>query len=185
MVDEVFAHRLGMIPLNVDPGLLEMKENPNDQATDRNTVVFKLQVDCRENLLAPRDRTDPAVLYHNSEVLASHLLWVPQGEQAEMFAGRQPAPTIPETVLVKMRPGQGVDMEMHAVKGLGKDHAKFSPVGTFAQDLSPLTLPQTVVSGLVQRRRVIGYYRTSFWMKQIPYHPILQLASRIASHLGS
>ena len=25
MVDEVFAHRLGMIPLNVDPALLEMK----------------------------------------------------------------------------------------------------------------------------------------------------------------
>ena len=32
-----------------------------------------------------------------------------------------------------MRPGQGVEMEMHAVKGFGKDHAKFSPaVGTFA-----------------------------------------------------
>jgi DNA-directed RNA polymerase I and III subunit RPAC1 len=27
-------------------------------------------------------------------------------------------------------------MEMHAVKGLGKDHAKFSPVGTFATVLS-------------------------------------------------
>lgn len=140
MVDEVFAHRLGMIPLNVDPALLEMKENPSDQATDRNTIVFKLKVDCTRNLLAPRDCTDSAVLYDNSEVLARDLQWDPQGEQLEIFAGRPPAPTIPETVLVKMRPGQGVEMEMHAVKGLGKDHAKFSPVGTFAHGLllSPL-----------------------------------------------
>ena len=140
MVDEVFAHRLGMIPLNVDPALLEMKENTNDQATDRNTIVFKLKVDCTRNLLAPRDCTDPAVLYYNSEVLARDLQWDPQGEQVEIFAKRPPAPTIPETVLVKLRPGQGVEMEMHGVKGLGKDHAKFSPVGTFVHGLllSPL-----------------------------------------------
>jgi DNA-directed RNA polymerase I and III subunit RPAC1 len=40
VVDEVFLHRLGLIPLNVDPAMLEMKENPNDQATDRNAIVF-------------------------------------------------------------------------------------------------------------------------------------------------
>lgn len=187
MVDEVFAHRLGMIPLNVDPALIEMKENSSDQATDRNTIVFKLKVDCTRNLLAPRDCTDPAALYNSSEVLARDLQWEPQGEQLEIFAKRPPAPTIPETVLVKMRPGQGVEMEMHAVKGLGKDHAKFSPVGTFAHGPSPLTLSyaQTVESGLVQQRRAIGYYHTSFWTKQIPYHPNLQPVSRIASHPGS
>jgi DNA-directed RNA polymerase I and III subunit RPAC1 len=135
MVDEVFSHRLGMIPLNVDPALIDMKENPSDQATDRNTIVFKLKVDCTPNLLAPRDCTDPADLYCNSEVLARDLQWDPQGEQLEIFARRPPAATIPETVLVKMRPGQGVEMEMHAVKGLGKDHAKFSPVGTLAHGL--------------------------------------------------
>ena len=147
MVDEVFAHRLGMVPLNVDPALLEIKENPSDQATDRNTIVFKLKVDCTRNLLAPRDCTDSAVLYNNSEVLAQDLRWEPQGEQLEIFAKRPPAPTIPETVLVKMRPGQGVEMEMHAVKGLGKDHAKFSPVGTFAYGLlhSPLLKRQNPV----------------------------------------
>jgi DNA-directed RNA polymerases I and III subunit RPAC1 len=130
MVDEVFSHRLGLIPLNVDPTLLEMKASPNDQATDRNTIVFKLQVECTRNTAAPRDSTDPAALYYNSEVLAGNLQWIPQGEQAEVFAACPPAPTIPETVLVKLRPGQAIEMEMHAVKGVGKDHAKFSPVGT-------------------------------------------------------
>jgi len=131
MVDEVFSHRLGLIPLNVDPTLLDMKESPSDQATDRNTIVFKLQIECSRNNAAPRDTTDPAALYHNSEVLAGHLQWIPQGEQAEVFSARPPAPTIPATVLVKLRPGQAIEMEMHAVKGLGKDHAKFSPVGTW------------------------------------------------------
>lgn len=28
-----------------------------------------------------------------------------------------------------MRPGQEIHAFMHAVKGIGKDHAKFSPVG--------------------------------------------------------
>jgi DNA-directed RNA polymerase I and III subunit RPAC1 len=139
MVDEVFSHRLGMIPLNVDPALLETKVSSSDQATDRNTVVFKLQIECTRNNSAPRDSTDPAVLYNNSEVLAAHLQWIAQGEQGEVFAARPPAPTIPETVLVKLRPGQAIEMEMHAVKGLGKDHAKFSPVGTFSllESLSP------------------------------------------------
>jgi DNA-directed RNA polymerase I and III subunit RPAC1 len=160
MVDEVFSHRLGMIPLNVDPALLEIKDNLSDQATDRNTIVFKLQIECTRNNSAPRDSTDPAVLYNNSEVLAAYLQWVPQGEQAEVFAARPPAPTIPEVVLVKLRPGQSVEMEMHAVKGLGKDHAKFSPVGTFSLQV-PFLFPPNVEFWL-QQRQVIGYYRTSF-----------------------
>ena len=46
-----------------------------------------------------------------------------------MYADNPPAPTNPNIVLAKLRPGQAVEMEMHAVKGVGKDHAKFSPVG--------------------------------------------------------
>jgi len=137
MVDEVFSHRLGLIPLNVDPALLEMKESPSNQATDRNTVVFKLHIECTRDTAAPRDCTDPSVLYNNSEVRAGHLQWVTQGEQAEVFAARPPAPTIPETVLVKLRPGQAIEIEMHAVKGLGRDHAKFSPVATASYRLLP------------------------------------------------
>lgn len=56
--------------------------------------------------------------------------WKPAGEQEDVFARKPPAPTNPNIVLTKLRPGQGVEMELHAVKGVGKDHAKFSPVGT-------------------------------------------------------
>lgn len=36
-----------------------------------------------------------------------------------------------------MRPGQEIDLKMHCVKGIGKDHAKFSPVATAAYRLLP------------------------------------------------
>lgn len=107
-----------------------MTSDPADQATDRNTLVFHLDVKCERIKPAPKDTTDPAKLYTNSEVLSSQLKWKPQGvEQPVVFAESKPAPTNPNIVLVKLRPGQEVEMEMHAVKGVGKDHAKFSPVG--------------------------------------------------------
>lgn len=34
-----------------------------------------------------------------------------------------------DILVCKMRPGQEIHAFMHAVKGIGKDHAKFSPVG--------------------------------------------------------
>jgi len=173
MVDEVFSHRLGLIPLNVDPALLEVKSSSNDQATDRNTIVFKLQIECTRNTAAPRDSTDPAVLYHNSAVLARDLQWIPQGEQAEVFAARPPASTIPETVLVKLRPGQAIEMETHAVKGVGKDHAKFSPAGTYSSSSSPLVLPEKRESGAAT-----ASYRL------LP-HVILDEANLIPPHLAT
>jgi DNA-directed RNA polymerase I and III subunit RPAC1 len=106
------------------------QQHVTDQATDRNTLVFRLAVACTRNKLAPNvSTTKPEELYTNSEVLSSHLQWEPQGEQAVVYADNPPAPTNPNIVLVKLRPGQEVEMEMHAVKGVGKDHAKFSPVG--------------------------------------------------------
>jgi DNA-directed RNA polymerase I and III subunit RPAC1 len=38
---------------------------------------------------------------------------------------------------VKMRPGQKIQLSMHAMKGIGQDHAKFSPVATASYRLMP------------------------------------------------
>ena len=43
----------------------------------------------------------------------------------------------PDILLAKMRPGQCMDLEMHAIKGVGADHAKFSPVATATYRLLP------------------------------------------------
>ncbi|KAF9524735.1 DNA-directed RNA polymerase [Crepidotus variabilis] len=150
IVDEVLAHRIGLIPLNVDPALMEMR-GPDDQPTDRNTLVFKIKLECERvpkakgsKASAPSDGPssdilgpDPSKLYINHTLLSSHLEWTPAGLQSEVFASNPPAPTNPNIVLAKLRPGQCVEMELHAVKGVGKDHAKFSPVATASYRLLP------------------------------------------------
>jgi len=144
--DEVVAQRLGLIPLNVDPDLFEMREL-NDSPTDRNTLVFKLNINCTKNANVPPGTTDPEKLYLNSTVTAGHLEWVPQGEQEDLeaFKLKPPAPTNPNIVIAKLRPGQEMELELHAVKNVGKEHAKWSPVATASYRLLPhITLhPQT------------------------------------------
>jgi DNA-directed RNA polymerase I and III subunit RPAC1 len=93
--------------------------------------VFQVDLTCERNPNAPKGSTKDHELYINHELLSSHLVWVPEGEQEEVFAGKHPAPTNPNIVLAKLRPGQRINLEMHALKGVGKDHAKFCPVGTF------------------------------------------------------
>ena len=46
-----------------------------------------------------------------------------------MFKDSAPAPTNLNILLAKLRPGQEIEMEMHANKGIGAEHAKWSPVG--------------------------------------------------------
>ena len=148
MVDEILAHRLGLIPLTGGPeGLRWMKwwhpgdkENnikPSDR-TDYNTVVFELKVSCTRNPSASRDETDPSIKYINSSVYARDLIYQPQGQQSAKFPSSNPIrPVHPDILITKLRPGQELDLVLHAHKGIGSDHAKFSPVATATYRLLP------------------------------------------------
>ena len=135
---------LSLLPLLVEGGPLTDRcththtrdsTDANESATDQNTIVFKLQVACtrKPDASGSATETEPDKLYDHHEVLSSHLEWQPQGEQENVFTGDHPAPapTNPNIVLAKLRPGQVVDMELHAIKGVGQEHAKWSPVGAF------------------------------------------------------
>lgn len=87
--------------------------------------MLRLQATCER---APKGSAKP---YIHDEVTSGDLVWVPQGEQESVFAGNLPGPTNKNIVLAKLRPGQEVDMELHAIKGVGKEHAKWTPVGAF------------------------------------------------------
>jgi len=134
--DEVLSHRLGLVPLNVNPRLLNMRE-AGETPTDLDTVVFRLNIKCEHNPQAPQNSEDPVVKYINSNVHASDVEWVPQGDQEEMFVDKKPAPTNGNILLAKLRPGQEIELEMHAVKGVGSEHAKWSPVATATYRLMP------------------------------------------------
>lgn len=110
---------------------MDSKMGADAPPTDRNTIVFKIDIACQRNPTAPKGSTNPDELYIDHQLLSRHLTWVPAGEQATVFADCPPGPTNGDIVLTKLRPGQVVNMELHAVKGVGKDHAKFSPVGMF------------------------------------------------------
>ncbi|KAL0947087.1 hypothetical protein HGRIS_013228 [Hohenbuehelia grisea] len=134
IADEVLSHRMGMIPLNIDPALMTMR---SEELTDRDTVVFRVDIECRRNYDAPEGSTKDSELYINHELLSSHLTWIPQGEQATVFRDKSPAPTNPNIVLAKLRPGQEIRMDLHVAKGYGQDHAKFSPVATASYRILP------------------------------------------------
>lgn len=154
--DEVLAARLGLVPLtanlsglnwlkfrrrvpNDDIGDAREEEKKDDGATDTNTVVLKLQIECKWAEGIKEGETDPNKLYVNSNVYARHLVFEPQGSQSKHFPEPDGIvrPVNPDILLAKLRPGQVIDLEMFAVKGIGADHAKFSPVAPATYRLLP------------------------------------------------
>ncbi|KAI9258613.1 DNA-directed RNA polymerase [Helicostylum pulchrum] len=134
--DEVVAHRLGLIPIKADP--LEFDYMTEDGGpTDLNTLVFKLKKKCEFNPEAAADETDPNKKYINSFVYSGDLVWEPKGNQDEKFADNPPRPVHDDIVIAKLRPGQEMEMELHCQKGLGREHAKWSPVATASYRILP------------------------------------------------
>ncbi|GMM36465.1 DNA-directed RNA polymerase core subunit [Saccharomycopsis crataegensis] len=140
--DEVLSHRIGLIPLKVDPDLLTWVdsnvEEDEGKFTDENTIVMSLNVSCTRNPDAPKDSQDPNELYRNSNVYSKDLKFEPQGRQLEMFKGNPVEPVFPNILLAKLRPGQEISLTAHCVLGTGSDHAKFSPVATASYRLMPV-----------------------------------------------
>lgn len=110
--------------------------------SDYNTVTLMLHVKCEWQdgglQRAVAGETDPDKLYTGHTVFASDMMWSPIGQQEAIFGkdGGVEAQN-PGIVIAKMRPGQEIKLMMHAFKGIGQDHAKFSPVATASYRLLP------------------------------------------------
>ena len=149
--DEVLSHRLGLVPLKINPDKIELRE-PGAEADDSNTVVFHLKAKCERNPRAAKGETDPDKLYIGHNVYSSQLKWDPKGGQQDEFAHDPPRAVHDRILLAKLRPGQELDLELHCEKGIGKDHAKFSPVATATYRLLPhITLHHPIPEPLADR----------------------------------
>ncbi|XP_027694264.1 DNA-directed RNA polymerases I and III subunit RPAC1 isoform X2 [Vombatus ursinus] len=143
--DEILAHRLGLIPIRADPRLFEYRNQGDEVGTEIDTLQFQLKVKCTRNPQAAKDSSDPNELYLNHKVYTKHMTWIPLGNQADVFPEGTIRPVHDDILIAQLRPGQELDLLMHCVKGIGKDHAKFSPVATASYRLLPdITLLQPV-----------------------------------------
>jgi len=113
-----------------------------DEETDLNTVVFSMKVTGGEPTSAGLIEGDEDVMLGGNEpgpytsVYSSSIEWTPEGSQEERF--KVPAKPVHDDILVaKLAKDQCIELEAHAVKGIGKDHAKFSPVSTASYRLLP------------------------------------------------
>eukprot|EP00088_Acartia_fossae_P018009 TRINITY_DN20330_c0_g1_i1.p1 TRINITY_DN20330_c0_g1~~TRINITY_DN20330_c0_g1_i1.p1 ORF type:complete len:336 (-),score=51.85 TRINITY_DN20330_c0_g1_i1:116-1123(-) len=132
MQDEVLAHRLGLIPLKVDPRKFKYKEKgAPDEGTEEDTLEYSLKVKCKNKQGAGPE----ADSYIDDKIYTKHIQWIPKGNQ-EVDIG-EAGPVEDDILINKLRPGHEMAMKMFAVKGQGRDHAKFSPVATVFYRLLP------------------------------------------------
>ncbi|KAK1444043.1 hypothetical protein BgAZ_209190 [Babesia gibsoni] len=125
--DEVLAHRLGLIPFDCNPDMVQFRNN--DELSDKNSVCFQLKVKCTRELLGGRQ---------NMPVYAKQMKWVPLSvEQAEAFKECPPKPIHEDILLTKLSSGQELDLKVFLEKGIGKTHAKWSPVCTAVYRFKP------------------------------------------------
>ncbi|GMH40859.1 hypothetical protein BSKO_08763 [Bryopsis sp. KO-2023] len=116
--DEFLAHRLGLVPLK-STGAKEMN-SPYDAGDEQvDEVEFIVDVRCEHE-------STMDVTSDDLQIDPSHPSVVPIGQTD--FGGE--AMVNKPVVIVKIRKGQELKLRGIAVKGIGKDHAKWSPVAT-------------------------------------------------------
>ncbi|KAL0229496.1 hypothetical protein GEMRC1_014113 [Eukaryota sp. GEM-RC1] len=136
--DEVLAHRLGLLPLVVDPDLFEDADPELAPLyNDKQALKFTLNIKCTgKDPDVMEVEHDPSASYINGKVYSSALQWEPMGEQAINLI-TPPAMVHQDILISKLRPGQEINVDLIAIKGVGATHAKWSPSATSFYSLLP------------------------------------------------
>ena len=132
--EEILAQRLGLIPIAVDPKVMDTLQGP---------IIFSLNKTCHGDL--------------DSNVYSGDLEWVPTPDQESHFTKETaPRPVHDDILIVKLLPGQTVEIEAECIVGVGQDHSKFSPVCTASYRL----LPQIELKEPVKGKRAAALVST-------------------------
>ena len=129
---------MGLIPIKADGRDFEYHQQGKEY-TEEDSLKFRLHKICtKKDPSAPmvlNNTHDEEKLYNNSNVYSGDLEWIPQGDQQKRLGNIKPLHD--DILIAKMRPGQEIEMDLICEKGIGKTHAKWSPVCTAFYRLLP------------------------------------------------
>lgn len=139
LLDEFLAHRLGLIPIRSLRPINEWRYNYHCDCADYcDQCAVRITLDCDFYAMArdlPAHQQDIAITV-TSRDLKVHS---PFAEVCHFSnADEEQASHDKGIVLVKLGPGQRLKLEAIAKKGIGKEHAKWSPVATVALKHDPV-----------------------------------------------
>ena len=132
MADEVLGHRLGLIPFRADPRQFKFRERHSTQDSPQYALIFELRK------IAPKQPLDTDKKFTNTPVYSKDFRWLRDPIAHEFIPDDSRVRPVFDDILINvLRPGQEMDLRFHVVKGIGKDHIKFSPVSLASYRFMP------------------------------------------------
>jgi DNA-directed RNA polymerase II subunit RPB3 len=156
--DEFIAHRLGLIPIQTPDYKDEQKsvrymDDMNytrdcscDVGCEKCNVVFELDVTCRDHETLEVTSKDLRVSSKNHpQVRALYGSASGGDDYTAMMTDREE----PGILIVKLRKNQQIKLKAIAKKGVGKEHAKWTPTATVTYSIMPeITLNEELIAAL-------------------------------------
>lgn len=127
IADEILCHRLGLIPFQFDADLINYREE-SEKHNEKNCFCFKLHVKCK-----------PVGDQKTMNIYSKDLIWVPlNANQKNQFQKNPPKVVDANILITKLATGQEIELICFLEKGIGKTHAKWSPVSTATYRMKPI-----------------------------------------------
>lgn len=128
IADEILCHRLGLIPFQFDANLIDFREK-EEELNENNCFCFKLHVKLKKT--SSNQNSIP--------VFSKDLVWVPLNDhQKEKFKNNHPKVVDENILITKLGVNQEIELVCYLEKGIGKVHAKWSPVSTAVYKMYPV-----------------------------------------------
>ncbi|KJP85865.1 hypothetical protein AK88_04513 [Plasmodium fragile] len=128
IADEMLCHRLGLIPFKFDADLINFKEE-YEKYNHLNCFCFKLHVKFTKKVGSSET---------SQSIYSRDLKWCPINEQQKVRFQKNPPRVVDDNILItKLSNGQEIELICFLEKGIGKTHAKWSPVCTAVYKMYP------------------------------------------------